>query len=458
MKKKIVSILSLLFIVGLISVTSCKKDQVGNGTQFNATAEGCTSQDGKIYLDGNEIKWVEGDLIAVYGNAGGGVYAAGPRTSSAYTMFHNISGVTGDGPFRAFYPSSLTNDGVNIILPATQTSVDGSLTEFPMYAEGSTDLLSFKNLCGILKLHLTKENISISSIRIVASNEINGTYSVNYNEGAPEIEYSANGTNATTLVCSTPQSIANGKDFYIYLPEDSYNSLRIEMYTNNGKYCVKTSNRAINVVRSKFTLVTLDAEYLDFIPCPIRVEYGNRAQSQRSVPFSNYYCHGVSQTIYLASEIGTAGYIDTIWYYCTHYVSSICDTLRIYMANTSLSQFAVNDNGESAFLPFSAFDLVFDTIDYTYATGEGWNPIVLHTPFYYNGVDNLMVFCFRSKCYTLDEWAATYGGGVNMSICRGCDSDYPSPFNIYPAIYPYNARPNARPDTRFSIHPDDSDD
>lgn len=270
MKKNLVSLVSLALLAGLVSMTSCKKENtLGNGTQFHATMEGCTMQNGKTTLNGTALEWVSGDQIAVYGTAGCGIYTATPQNPTTVAEFDNVSGETGNAPFRAFYPASLTTDGVNITLPSTQTYVDGSINEFPMYAESSNEELSFKNLCGALKLHLTKANTSISTITITTANEINGTFSVNYNGGAPELEHVSGGTNTATLTCTIPQSIAEGKYFYIYLPEGSYTGLQIEMNTNDNRYCVKTANTAIVVNRSRYTPITLGANDLDFVePLP----------------------------------------------------------------------------------------------------------------------------------------------------------------------------------------------
>ena len=169
MKKNLVSLMSLALLVGLVSLTSCKKENtLGNGTQFRATVEDCTSLNGKTALDGFNLNWVAGDQIAIYGTAGAGIYSATPQTPATVAVFDNVSGSTGDGPFRAFYPSTLTTDGVNITLPTTQTYVEGSINEFPMYAESNDNQLAFKNLCGVLKLDLTKANINISTITITA--------------------------------------------------------------------------------------------------------------------------------------------------------------------------------------------------------------------------------------------------------------------------------------------------
>ena len=266
MKKTLKSLLGLTALFGLFTFTSCQKEHVGNGTQFRATIEGCTDQHGKTTLNGTALNWVSGDQIAIYGTAGAGVYSATPLAPATVAVFDNVSGETGDGPFRAFYPSTLTTDGVNITLPITQTYVEGSIHKFPMYAESSNNQLAFKNLCGVLKLHLTKAGVNISSITVTAASEINGTWSVDYNSGDPELAYSANGTNATTLTCATPQSIAEGEDFYIYLPEGSYSGLQIEMTTDDSRYCVKTANTAINVTRSQVTFITLGESNLTFRP------------------------------------------------------------------------------------------------------------------------------------------------------------------------------------------------
>ena len=264
MRKTLVSLVSLVTLVSLVCLTSCKKEENGNGTQFRATMEDCAS--GKTTLNGTALNWVDGDLIKVYGTTGSGIYSATPQTPATVAIFDNVSGETGNAPFRAYYPATLITDGVNITLPATQTYVEGSINEFPMYAESSNSELAFKNLCGVLKLHLTKASTSISSITITAASEINGTFTVDYNGGDPELEYSANGTNTTTLACATAQSIASGKDFYIYLPEGSYSGLQIVMNTDDSRYCVKTSNRAINVTRSQYTLITLGETNLMFRP------------------------------------------------------------------------------------------------------------------------------------------------------------------------------------------------
>ena len=265
MKRIVSSLLSLLALSSLFTFTSCQKETVGNGTQFRATMEGCTSKDGKTALNGTALNWVAGDEIAVYGTAGRGIYTATPQTPATVALFDNVSGETGNAPFRAYYPTTLTTDGIHVTLPAVQTTADGSLTEFPMYAQSDDNTLAFRNLCGALKLHLTKAGVSVSSIEVSTNTPINGQYTLRYT-GVPVIDYESNGTNSTVLECENPQPIANGKDFYIYLPHGNYTEMAFTITASDGSVCTKHSkaNVAIYITRSQYTTINLGENDLVF--------------------------------------------------------------------------------------------------------------------------------------------------------------------------------------------------
>ena len=266
MKNNFVSLVALVSLVGLVSVTSCKKEKLDDDTRFRATMEDCTDiQNAKTTLNGTTLEWVSGDQIVVYGTAGSGVYSATPQSLVTVAMFDNVSGEAGDGPFRAYYPSTLTSDGIHVTLPKVQTSSDGSLTGFPMYAESDNNQLAFQNLCGVLKLHLTKAGVSVSSIEVSTNTliPVNGLYSLNYTD-VPVINYVGDGTSSTVLECENPQSIADGKDFYIYLPYGNYTKMSVTITATDGTICTK-SNVAVYITRSHYTTVTFSENDLDFV-------------------------------------------------------------------------------------------------------------------------------------------------------------------------------------------------
>ena len=257
--------MSLLALSSLFTLSSCQKETIGDGTQFRARME---SRDGKTVLNGYALNWVAGDQVAIYGTAGCGLYSATPQTPATVATLDNVSGTTGDGSFRAFYPSTLTTDGTTITLPDAQTYVEGSINEFPMYAESATNQLAFRNICGVLKLHLTKANTNITSIVVTANAPINGNFTISNLNGEPVLFYASNGTNTVVLNCATPQAIDNGKDFYITLPA-TFDSLKsITLTANNGMVCTKTvkSNVCINVQRNTVTEIEFVGNDLYFEP------------------------------------------------------------------------------------------------------------------------------------------------------------------------------------------------
>ena len=268
MKKNVISLMSLVLLAGLVSLTSCKKDNTGDGSQFYATMEQCADHYGKTVLNGSMLNWTSADQVRIYGTAGSGLYTAQPQSPATNAVFNNVSGRSGEAPYYAIYPASIATAANSVTLPATQVTEDGSLTDYPMYAESTDNHLAFKNLCGLLKLHLTKANTSISSITITASSEINGNYSVNYNGGNPTLIYVSDGSNTTTLTCTTAQASDNGRDFYVYLPAGSYSNLSIIIADNQGMACTKSTNTGVmvNVYRSQYTAISLGENDLVFRP------------------------------------------------------------------------------------------------------------------------------------------------------------------------------------------------
>ena len=259
------SLLPLLFVIGLISLTSCKKEQT-TGLEFTATMEECTDvRNGKTVLNGEYLHWTTDDQVRIYGN-GWSDFAVTPLSPATNARFTAIEGgsLEQSSTYRAYYPSTLTTDGVTITLPTTQTSVDGTLRDFPMYTESTTQQLAFKNLCGVLKLNLQKTGVTVTSIKLTMGSPINGTYTVSTTNGVPELSLqSGSGSNTTTLECN--QSINSAHDFYIYLPEGTYSGLTLEITASDGTVCTKgpaTSNVVIE--RSKYSTLTLGGDNLEF--------------------------------------------------------------------------------------------------------------------------------------------------------------------------------------------------
>lgn len=257
MLKKSIMCLAALAVVAL-GATSCKKDvnNEENGMQFRAIME---TGSAKTELSGTNVNWIAGDEVMIYGTEQSGVYTATPDAENATAATLTKVGQPAQGtPYTAIYPASAAVNATTVTLPAVQQSVDGNLANtFPMFAQSESATLNFKNLCGVLKIHLEQEGATVSRISVTANTEINGNFSVDNSGEAPAISYVTDGDFTTTLICSEPQDITNGKDFYIYMPAGEYSGLKI-MIMNAGYGVEKNApaNATITIERSKYSTLS----------------------------------------------------------------------------------------------------------------------------------------------------------------------------------------------------------
>ena len=64
--KKITLLGVALATIVSVATVSCQKDKI-TITEFTATMENCNDENGKVMLDGNVLRWTDGDQIAVWG-------------------------------------------------------------------------------------------------------------------------------------------------------------------------------------------------------------------------------------------------------------------------------------------------------------------------------------------------------------------------------------------------------
>lgn len=259
MKKIFVSIVTVVSMSALMTIVSCSKENDGD-VQFKATMEDCTDIHAKTSLQSTGyLYWQDGDMVKIYSNTANGDFAASQSGGTSTVLSGNVS--LGNGPYKAIYPASIAQSATTIMLPATQTNTNGSPDGFPMYAESNNRSLSFKNLCGLLKIVLpAKANTTLASAKLTVNEMVSGTYS----NGASS---PTSGGNTITVQCS--QSLANGGVVWITLPAGSYTGLDLELTDSKG--CVSTLTHknnasAVPVYRSQYTTIDLSSTSVTFLP------------------------------------------------------------------------------------------------------------------------------------------------------------------------------------------------
>lgn len=274
MKK--ITVLGVAFAtVASVALVSCQKDRA-KITEFTATVEHCTDANGKVMMDGNVLRWTDGDQIAVWGSDGMGTYTT-TNVGEYVTTFNFTEGDDpGDPTYTAIYPASLAQRQAVILLPPVQTSTDGSLQQFPMMARSSSSELVFKNLCGALRLRLQASGKSVVGIELASGSNYTrlwGLYQLNYNNGAPTLSlvsaYNGNSSPEVMLSIVNPQDITTAHDFYVSLPPATYGAgFTIKIYASDGSVCTKTitSGHSFRIERSGIFTITLSGDDLEFVP------------------------------------------------------------------------------------------------------------------------------------------------------------------------------------------------
>ncbi len=159
----------------LLMAVSCKKEpETYSDKGFQATTESHTGEgDSKTQLNGNlSVTWCSSDLIKVFSSTdsqGKKFSAASAGTKSDFNPVDAVTDAFFSPTYTAFYPYDAVTGINQISLKGTQhytTFDDGNgndvLTfasgENPMAAQSNSNVLSFKNLCGILKFQFYSES------------------------------------------------------------------------------------------------------------------------------------------------------------------------------------------------------------------------------------------------------------------------------------------------------------
>ena len=221
-------------VAAIAALSSCSSDndfeQSQTGKQnlvFTATME--NSEATRATFDNTEkcASWEAGDQISINGKK----YSA--QTAGTTTTFEaDNEGATGE-TYNAYFPADLY-DGTTAKLPTTQTYKDGKFN-MPMYASSTTTELEFKNLCAVLAITITRDDIkTLKSIKVASDKKMNGTFTVIDNKAV----LGDDGTNAVVLKSYDAVTIREGESrvFYIAIPAQEYQYLNIFLSADGKTY------------------------------------------------------------------------------------------------------------------------------------------------------------------------------------------------------------------------------
>lgn len=258
---------ALYLLMALAGLWACRKEappatsgpspQPASEASFFTASIGESTPEAKTSFSpkeagGYSVRWSSGDRISVNGKEY--LLSTGAGTQTAH--FGPVSG-DASAPFKVIYPASIRNNDSQIVLPATQPYADNSIPAWPMYAESSSNSLTFGAVCGVLKLTLQGTG-SVKSIRISADQPVSGAAELVVDSREPYPLAEITGGNGTlTMTMDAPVSIAEKKVFLFYLPVNEFTNLCITVTNPKGYSTQRTANTSQKIDRGKVTGVTL---------------------------------------------------------------------------------------------------------------------------------------------------------------------------------------------------------
>jgi len=264
-------ILTIMALAGVVMLAGCKKQGIetvpsGEGAVvFTATTGGGGEKTLLYPSENGAVKWETGDAIKV----NNGDYELTDGAGETSGTFTYSTDAAPSAPYCAVYPNangnSVSGSTVTLTLPDTQTLTENSFGNGanPMVAYSASETtLSFKNVCGALRIKLYGDFAVINKVTLesASSKKLCGTYTVNANSDTPTLTYSTGGGSTLTLT-GDAVLLSDDKDspteFYAVLPVGSYSAsdITVKAYFGDTEVASVGISMAFTIERSAVTVV-----------------------------------------------------------------------------------------------------------------------------------------------------------------------------------------------------------
>ena len=218
------------------------------------------------------LLWEKGDriIIAPSGKPATSYYETQGQDNDV-AEFRFISGLEGNEmppentALTALYPADaykFTDGKHTINIPENQTYRKNNISSgtMPMIAGATSRELSFRNVCGILRLRLNtlEQDIRLSSIKVAADKGLAGPIATFKGTDVTWDNPDSETGHGITLSCDGVALSPEPEDFYIVLPPGNYSGFKIQLETESLDKKSYRMDEVLEIERSAITTVNLD--------------------------------------------------------------------------------------------------------------------------------------------------------------------------------------------------------
>ena len=235
---------------------------------FDATFDASAT---KAVLDGTtgKVAWETDDQVSILVGDGNYLYTA-TQGGATTTLTTQAEGVPSEGTYYAVFPydEAAAMAGENLIattLPAEQIAVLGSFTTHLAVAQTTGNKLAFKNVCGLVKVNVSAENVT--KIVFEGNNEeiVAGDIEVTVSDtpswerlgGDPDpaslasVRSTPVASTSVTLVPAEGQTIlAKGDYYFAVLPQTFTNGFKVTAYKGDEASVIRNVITEVVIARA----------------------------------------------------------------------------------------------------------------------------------------------------------------------------------------------------------------
>jgi uncharacterized protein (TIGR02145 family) len=257
---------------------------------FMATQESLSPVTKTIRKEDGSTWWNTDEEISVFcnnGTNGGSKFVSQNTSSEEIVEFSGtIQGSGLEDDFWAVYPYSVDNscDGssVTTVIPAVQTASEGNFSgdAFPMIAKSNTSVLAFWNICGGVKISVSRNDIKSITFKGNGGETLAGKVRLSFDaDGKPTVEEIIESEKEITLNAPDGGSFKPGDFYYLTILPVSLDSGISMSFNTESTRGIIVSDKAQNVKRSVFGLLNNVDSYAEqwraiSVPEPDMVDLG----------------------------------------------------------------------------------------------------------------------------------------------------------------------------------------
>lgn len=288
MKKMILIFASVIGLIAGCTKADIKSAEEPKGSLMVFTA-GCDASRAVLQSD-NSVYWSASDTIGVFGGTATNspFHTSGTPTSTAVFTGYGDPTATQYYAYVPYSTATTFDSGTSVLtvnIPQIQSFTAGSFDPAAniAVAHSANTSLSFKNLCGMIKITV-KGTAKLNALVFAgANNEVvsgSGTVDMTYSDAPQLVMHAATGETSYVGLISEEgvQLTDTGTTYYIVVPAGTYaNGFKLKFYDDSGCDMIRSTTKSFTVGRAQIRnlgVFTYAAEKA-VAQAPALIYYGN---------------------------------------------------------------------------------------------------------------------------------------------------------------------------------------